>query len=61
MVGDVILSANGIDGREAPLMPDRRPGATYTLHVRRGRPELDLHLVLGTRARAAADHPSPDA
>jgi hypothetical protein len=54
MAGDVILSANGIDGRDVPLMPGRRPGTAYTLHVRRGSAELDLHLVL--RARAAADH-----
>lgn len=48
--GDVILSSNGVDGKVTPLMPDSRPGSAYAFHVRRGREELDLRLVLGPSA-----------
>jgi hypothetical protein len=52
MVGDVILTANGVDTRTARLMPDRTPGARYAFHIRRGAEEMDLNLVLGPPAPA---------
>jgi len=48
--GDVILSSNGVDGKVTPLMTDLRPGTAYAFHVRRGREELDLRLVIGPHA-----------
>jgi hypothetical protein len=51
VTGDVILSSNGVDGREYPLLPDSRAGAAYTFHIRRGSEERDVRLVLGPRAR----------
>lgn len=45
-VGDVILSSNGVDGREYPLIPDAHPGTEYTFRVRSGNQERDVRLVL---------------
>jgi S1-C subfamily serine protease len=45
-VGDVILSSNGVDGREYPLIRDDRVGAEYTFRIRRGSEERDVRLVL---------------
>jgi len=54
MVGDVIVRSNGRDARELPLLPQRRPGAAYTLRIRRGGEEHDVHLVLGPVGGGAA-------
>jgi membrane-associated protease RseP (regulator of RpoE activity) len=47
--GDVILSSNGVDGREFPLLRDQRVGAEYTFRIRRGDDERDVRLVLARR------------
>ena len=49
--GDVILSSNGIDGRELPLLRDQRVGAEYTFRIRRGDEERDVRLVLARPAQ----------
>jgi hypothetical protein len=54
MVGDVIVRSNGRDARELPLLPQRRPGAEYTLRIRRGTGEHDVHVVLGPAGGGAA-------
>lgn len=51
-VGDVILASNGRDGREIPLLRDRRPGAEYDLRVRRDGRVRDVHVVLGPAPEA---------
>jgi hypothetical protein len=46
-VGDVVLSSNGVDASERPLMRDSHPGAEYTFRVHRGSEEREVHLVVG--------------
>jgi S1-C subfamily serine protease len=46
MVGDTIRSVNGRDARQAPVFPNRVPGARYVLRVRRDGEEREVILVL---------------
>jgi hypothetical protein len=46
-VGDTILSANGRDGREKNLFPDRAPGARYELRVRRAGANREFSFAVG--------------
>jgi len=48
-VGDVILSVNGVDGRELGIMHPKTPGETYVLRIRRGSEILEFTMVSAPR------------
>ncbi len=46
--GDTILSVNGRDGREKKLFPNRSPGASYDLRIRRKGQIHDVSFAVGS-------------